>query len=156
MNNINRTKNVRFAYFRDPKDARRVLTIGYLSMRCYEENLGICCTAVAYQFAVNKVVDKSDVKLDDRLRLIMTKESFNEMQSLFRKRFGGDQHNKKLAKNVIRGRFSKQDYHTTTSFDKLDLPPVFIALIDIERKLRTPPAIRKIVGHHIDNFVKNR
>jgi hypothetical protein len=53
---------------------------------------------------VNKVVDKRETVLPQRLRHIMEPQAFKELQKKYRRRYGGDVHCKKFAQNVLKGR----------------------------------------------------
>lgn len=121
--------NLKFVYLKDPIDERRVLTIGYRVDDMLEGR-----KAIRYNFTVNKIVDESDWKLDDRLRDFLGNENFNKIQKKFKKRYGGDQHNKKIAKEVVRNKFiSYGSYNVFTSNSSYSIRPILLILLDIHK-----------------------
>jgi len=95
--------DLKFVYLRDPEDFRRVLTIAW----CYDEKTNF----ISYNYAINKIAEKSELRLDDRLRLFIGNPLFKELQKRFNKRFGGDQHSRKQARAVVTGKYRKCCYH---------------------------------------------
>lgn len=138
--------DLKFVYLKDPTDERRVLTIGY----CVEELLLGTKKAIRYNFTVNKIVDESNWKLDDRLREFLGNENFNKIQRKFKKRYSGDQHNKKIAKEVIRKKFKKHGSYNVYPHYKHDLniKPILLILFDIDRKFRDWYANRIAKKHY--------
>lgn len=131
--------DLKFVYLKDPIDERRVLTIGYRVDDMLDDR-----KAIRYNFTVNKIVDKVDWKLDDRLREFLGNENFNKIQKKFKKRFGGDQHNKKIAKEVIRKKFKERGSYNIYIHYKHDLntKPILLILLDIHKNCDNWYAIR--------------
>ena len=105
------TKKLKFAYLRDPGDERRVLTL------CWHDGMSLMGD-VHYAYTINKIVEKKDLRLDDRLRPFLGNAIFKDLQKKFTKRFGGDQHCKKQARAVVKGKFMKGPYRVKYDSEK--------------------------------------
>jgi len=105
--------NIKYMYIRDslppqpaePKrDKKTGKVIKVLSPRVVSIGRVVDHDLVHFAAIVNKVVDKKDTDLPQRLWHIMEPQAFKELQKKYRRRYGGDVHCKKYAQNVLKGR----------------------------------------------------
>lgn len=122
--------DLKFVYLKDPIDERRVLTIGY----CVYDTYGALDNCIKYYYAINKVVDKEVYTIDGRLKEFLGSTCFKEVQKRFKKRYGGDQHNKKIAKAKIRGGFKYRKYFVI-EYRNREIDPLHFILWNLSNKL---------------------
>ena len=112
-----KVENVKVRYLSTPGFPQRVLTIAFRKFEVDTDQSdqdykaeGPTSKYVGYQFTLNRIVTPKQLLLDQRLRQIMTKEEFHELQRKFKKRFRGDQHNGKVAHQIAIGRLLENPY----------------------------------------------
>lgn len=88
---------VRFLYVKHIENPQHILTIAYKEQG----------QSLVMGWAINKMVSRQSLQLDQRLRMIVGDKEFASMQRRFIKRFKGDQHNKAQARLVASGRLEK-------------------------------------------------
>lgn len=141
----------KFVYLKDPIDDRRVLTIGY-EVLLNQAPWG--ADKIRYHYSINKLVDKEAYTIDGRLKEFLGPTCFKEVQKRFKKRYGGDQHNKKIAKAIICGGFEcyyakKIEYHK-------DVHPVHFILWNLSgRALRNEHVSRIAEYYYRKRIVEN-
>jgi hypothetical protein len=96
----NNKHKMKFAYLHDPNDHRRVATLVYA--------VDDIANVIRYNYTVNKIVDNAT--LDSRLRLIVGKTVYKDLNKRFYKRFGGDAHCKNQARLVAIGKLKKRAF----------------------------------------------
>ena len=136
-------KGMKIVYLKDQLPSTRVLTILYM---IHEDT-----NSIYYNYTMNKVVDPDSIKLDDRLRSIIGNELFKELQKRFKKRFGGDQHNRKQARTVVLGKYMK-DAHSV--FMRKTSHPLILILTDIFSREKNL-TIKLIADYHLEEFIDN-
>jgi len=105
--------NIKYTYIREPwppqpaepkRDKKTNKVIKVLSPRVVSIGRVVDHDLVHFAVIVNKVVDKRETALPQRLSQIMEPQAFKELQKKYRRRYGGDVHCKKYAQNVLKGR----------------------------------------------------
>jgi hypothetical protein len=103
--------NIKYTYLRDtpppqpvpPKLDKKGNVIKVLSPRVVSIARAVDNDLVHFAAIVNKVVDKRETDLPQRLRQIMEPQAFKELQKKYRRRYGGDVHCRKAAQNILKG-----------------------------------------------------
>jgi hypothetical protein len=105
-------ENVKVRYLSSLGLPQRVLTVAFRKVKrdAIPQVELVSEYYVDYQFALNRIATSKQLLLDQRLREIMTKQEFNELQKKFKKRFRGDQHNKRVARQIAIGRLLENPY----------------------------------------------
>lgn len=129
-----KVENVKVRYLFSPGLPQQVLTIAFSK----RESRGIDeddhpAYFVDYQFALNRIVTPKQLLLDQRLRGVMTKQEFNELQKKFKKHFRSDQHNRKVAHRIAIGRLLGNP-HTVPCESKDGYEEVLHAMLDWAQK----------------------
>lgn len=95
------TDKMTFAYIRDPKNENRVVTVGWKFVE-------VGPSVVRYSLTVNKVVPPDSYAVDGRLAAFLPASDFKALKKAMRRRYGGDNHSRKIARKVVTGRVTSE------------------------------------------------
>lgn len=104
---------IKYTYIRDtppeqpdpPQLDKKGNVIKLLSPRVVTIGRMVEGDAIRFAVTINKVVSPEEYHVDQRIRPIVGPAMFKEIQKRLRRRYGGDVHCKKAARNIIKGRF---------------------------------------------------